>query len=264
MEKSIILRGLGFGAVGGLLSFIFGWIFVEPVINRAISYEEGRGEAQAAIDAAAGVHAHHEGAELFSRFAQANAGLALGVIGFGVAMGALFAVAYVVAIGRVGNLSPRGQALSVAGGLFLVLYVVPFLKFPANPPAASAEGTIKERTGYFVLMIVVAAIALTVALWVGRALAERWETWTATLVAAAVFVVLVGLVMAVTPGFVEAPQPLLDANGTIVYPGFPAHDLYLFRLYSFLTQAIMWATIGIGFATVVGRKTLNSQAATTG
>ncbi|BAX95845.1 hypothetical protein MSTE_00504 [Mycobacteroides stephanolepidis] len=264
MEKSIILRGLGFGAWGGLLSFIFGWIFVEPVINRAISYEEGRGEAQSALDEAAGVHARHEGAELFSRLAQANAGLALGVIGFGIAMGALFAVAYVVAIGRVGNLSPRAQALAVAGGLFLVLYVVPFLKFPANPPAASAEGTIKERTGYFVLMIVVAAIALAVALWVGRKLSQRVDTWTATLAAAAVFVVLVGLVIAVTPGFVEAPQPLLDADGKIVYPGFPAHDLYLFRLYSFTTQAIMWATIGIGFATVIGRKPVNAEAAVTG
>lgn len=261
MEKSIILRGLGFGALGGLLSFIFGWIFVEPVINRAIAYEDGRGEVQAALDAAAGVHVHHEGAELFSRFAQANAGLALGVIGFGIAMGALFSVAYVVAMGRVGNLSPRGLALSVAGGLFLVLYVVPFLKFPANPPAASAEGTIKERTGYFVLMILVAAIALAAALWVGRKLTARMDTWSATLLAAAVFVVLVGLVMAITPGFVEAPQPLLDADGKIVYPGFPAHDLYLFRLYSFTTQAIMWATIGIGFATVISRKPVDTPAA---
>ena len=75
---------------------------------------------------------------------------------------------------------------------------------------------------------------------------------------------LVGLVIAVTPGFVEAPQPLLDADGKIVYPGFPAHDLYLFRLYSFTTQAIMWATIGIGFATVIGRKPVNAEDAVTG
>ncbi|SHT22041.1 putative cobalt transporter subunit (CbtA) [Mycobacteroides abscessus subsp. abscessus] len=87
------------------------------------------------------------------------------------------------------------------------------------------------------------------------------DTWSATLLAAAVFVVLVGLVMAITPGFVEAPQPLLDADGKIVYPGFPAHDLYLFRLYSFTTQAIMWATIGIGFATVISRKPVDTPAA---
>ena len=111
MEKRIIARGLLAGAIGGVLAFLFARIFVEPVIDRAIAYE----------DAAAAAHDHggHEhGVELITRGVQANVGLGFGVIGFAVAMGALFAVAYCVAYGRVGNISGHGQGFVSIALLF--------------------------------------------------------------------------------------------------------------------------------------------------
>ena len=45
MEKQIIGRGLLAGALAGLLAFVFARIFCEPVIERAIGYEDGVGEA---------------------------------------------------------------------------------------------------------------------------------------------------------------------------------------------------------------------------
>ena len=122
------------GAIGGVLAFLFARIFVEPVIDRAIAYED------AAAEAAAHDHGGHEhGVELITRGVQANVGLGFGVIGFAVAMGALFAVAYCVAYGRVGSISPRLLSVLLAGGMFLSLYVIPFLKYPANPPAVSLD-----------------------------------------------------------------------------------------------------------------------------
>jgi hypothetical protein len=44
-----------------------------------------------------------------------------------------------------------------------------------------------------------------------------------------------------------------DSAGTIVYPGFPADDLYAFRLYAVGAQVILWTTIGLCFAPVAGR-----------
>ena len=44
MEKRIIARGLLAGAIGGVLAFVFARVFVEPVIDRAIAYEDGVGE----------------------------------------------------------------------------------------------------------------------------------------------------------------------------------------------------------------------------
>ncbi len=80
MEKRIIARGLLAGAIASVAAFVFARTFVEPVIDQAIAYEE----AQEA--------GHEHGVELFTRGVQANIGMGFGVLAFGVAMGALFAV----------------------------------------------------------------------------------------------------------------------------------------------------------------------------
>jgi len=60
-------------------------------------------------------------------------------------------------------------------------------------------------------------------------------------------------VMALLPAVDETPGPLRDASGVIVYQGFPADVLYEFRLLSLGTQLVLWATIGVVFATLAGR-----------
>lgn len=267
MESRIIVRGVLVGALGGLLAFIFGRIFAEPVINRAIDYESGRDDAKMALDKAAGLAMESMGPDLFSRSVQQNVGIGIGMILFGVAMGALFAVIFSVAVGRVGKLSPRNLALLLAGGLFLGVYLVPFLKYPANPPSIGHPETIKDRAGLYLLMVACSLLFLLGAVWLGRRLAARFGAWMASLLAAGAFIVAIGIVMWLLPSLgqlsansveygvavTETPQPLRDSSGAIVYPGFPADDLYLFRLYSVAAQLILWTTIGLCFAPLAGR-----------
>ncbi|MEC3916481.1 CbtA family protein [Nocardia sp. CDC160] len=266
MEKRIIGRGVLLGALGGLLAFVFARIMAEPIINRAIDYESGRDDAQMALDKAAGKPMGDMGPDLFTRSQQQNFGLPFGMIVFGAAMGALFAVVYFLALRRVGKITARNLALLVSGGMFLTLYAVPFLKYPANPPSIGHPETIKERTGLFVAMIVISAAVLLAAIWVGRKLAARLGNWTATIAGAASFTVVMAIVMLILPSLghlsankeygdfaTETPQPLKDPSGTIVYPGFPADDLYHFRLYSFAAQLILWVVIGVGFAWLAPR-----------
>jgi hypothetical protein len=61
------------------------------------------------------------------------------------------------------------------------------------------------------------------------------------------------VVMLVLPTINETPGPLVDDAGTIVFPGFPAGDLYEFRLYSLTTQVIIFTTIGLVFAALASR-----------
>ncbi|MGH3600277.1 MAG: CbtA family protein, partial [Pseudonocardiaceae bacterium] len=128
MENKLLLRGVLVGALAGLLAFVFARIFAEPQIQAAIDYEAGRDAAQAVLDKSAGLPAGPASPDIFSRTIQANLGAGLGMIFFGVALGALFAVAYAVCLGRVGNLQPRALALLVAAGGFLAVYLVPFVK----------------------------------------------------------------------------------------------------------------------------------------
>ena len=170
MEKKLILRGILAGAVAGLLAFVFARIFAEPQIQSAIDYESGRDAASDAVNHAA---AAHEGPEVFSRAVQANLGIGAGMVLFGIAMGALFAVVYTVSLGRVGRVRARVLALLVAGAGFLTTYLVPFVKYPANPPAIGHEETIGPRSGLYLIMVAGSILFLLGALWLGRRLAPR-------------------------------------------------------------------------------------------
>ena len=255
MEKQIIWRGVLAGALAGVFAFVFARIFVEPVIERAIGFEDGVGAAHEAMESAHGGHSHggEGGFEGFTRGVQANIGMGLGVLAFSVAMGALFAVVFAVAYGRVGDVSARLLSVYVAGGMLLSLYIVPALKYPANPPAVSLDETIRQRTLLYLLLVVLSAALLVGAVYLGRRLAERLGAWNATLVGAGAYIVAVAVVMLVLPTFDETPGPLRNEAGTIVYEGFPADDLYAFRLFSLGTQLVMWVTIALVFAPMVAR-----------
>jgi hypothetical protein len=265
METRLILRGLLAGAVGGVLAFLFARIFAEPQIQQAVDYEEGREHAQAALDRAAGIAAEHAHADPFSRAVQGNVGIGVAMIFFGMAMGALFAVAYAICLGRTGRVRARNLAVLVAGGGFLSMYLVPFLKYPANPPAIGNGDTIQLRSSFYLLMVGCSVIFLILTVWLGRRLQPRFGTWNATLIAGGVFIAATGIVMLLLPAFgelaanrqyhqaTETPAPLTDANGTIVFPGFPADLLYNFRLYSIGAQLVLWTAIGLVFAPLAER-----------
>lgn len=267
MERKLILRGALAGTIAGLLAFLFARVFAEPQIQAAIDYEGGRDAAQRALDQAAGIAVQHEGHELFTRAIQANIGIGVGVILFGAAMGALFAVVYAICLGRTGRLRPRSLAMLVAGAGFLGFYVVPFLKYPANPPAIGHEETIQERSGLYLVLVFCTLMFLFGAVWLGRQLRARLGNWNAALVAGAVFVVGIGIVMLILPSSgeldvnqarrgnfsTETPQPLRDSNGVIVFPGFPADTLFNFRLYAVGAQVILWSALGLIFAPMAER-----------
>jgi hypothetical protein len=267
MEKKLIIRGLLAGAIAGAVAFIFGRILAEPVINQAISYQSGRDAMVAALDKAAGLPAAQAGPDIFSRTIQANLGAGVGMIAFGTAMGALFAVAYSLCLGRVGNVRARPLALLLAAGGFLGIYLVPFIKYPANPPSIGHPETIRQRGGYYLLMVLASVVLLIGAVWLGQRLKARFGAWNAALLAGAAFVVAAGVVMALLPQLghlavnqqtygnhaTETPLPLTNAKGTIVYPGFPADVLFNFRLYSVAAQLLLWSVIGLAFAPMADR-----------
>lgn len=268
MEKRFILRGFGAGALAGLFAFIFARVMAEPIIQRAIDYESGRDAAQDALRKAAGLASEAAGPDPFSRGVQGNVGMGVGLILFGAAMGGLFAVTYILVQRRTRtSLRPRVLALTVAGAAFLGLYLVPFLKYPANPPAIGHEDTIGDRTLLYVIMVALSVTLLVGAGVAARRLMPRLGAWNATLLTGAAYAVAMAVVMAVLPPVghlhanvveygshvTETPLPLRNVDGNIVYPGFPADTLFKFRLYAVIDQFILWGAIGLAFGWLVER-----------
>ena len=119
------------------------------------------------------------------------------------------------------------------------------------PPSIGDAVTIKERSGLYLLMMVLSVALGLSALWLGRRLAPSMGTWRAALTGLGGYVVVVGVVMRVLPVIAETPLPLADSAGKLAYPGFPADDLYHFRLYAVGAQVVIWATIGLVFGALV-------------
>ncbi|ORJ55013.1 CbtA family protein [Mycobacterium simiae] len=251
MEKRLIARGLLAGAVGAALSFLFARLCAEPVIARAIAFEDGRTDAENAH----GVHEH--GAELFTRGVQANAGLGFGVLIFGLAMGALFAVLFCVvyarSAGQPESPEPRQLSLWLAAAAVVTVYLVPFVKYPPNPPAVGQSDTIGARTGWYLAMVLASVLLAVGAVWLARRLTDRIGAWNGRLLAAGAYLVGVAVVMVALPSVDETPEPLRDNSGAIIYPGFPADVLYEFRLLSLGAQLLLWLTIGLVFGALAGR-----------
>jgi hypothetical protein len=254
MEKSIIWRGILAGALAGVLAFIWSKIFIEPIVGRSIDFEDGTAAAHEAMETASGHgHAHQEGGELFTRAVQSNIGMGLGVLLFSVALGALFAVVFCVAYSRISSVSARKLAVLTAGAMLIALWVVPALKYPPNPPATSLDETIKQRALLYVLMVALSALLMVASVYLAFQLTPKLGAWNATLAAGGAYIVAVAIVMLILPTINETPGPMVNDAGTIVFGGFPAVDLYEFRLYALGTQVIVWATIGLFGAAMLSR-----------
>ncbi len=149
----------------------------------------------------------------------------------------------------MGDFSPRATAALIAVSGFVALYVVPNLKYPANPPSVGNPDTIGMRTAlYFVMMLL--SLAAMIAAWsVRNRLLPQHGAWNATLIAGAAYIVAVVLLALAMPPLNEVPD------------GFPAVVLWQFRMASLGAQAVMWTVIGLGFGALVERELSQRQSA---
>ncbi|WP_182904976.1 CbtA family protein [Microbispora sp. H13382] len=231
MVRTLVVRGLLLGLLAGLIAGGFAFAFGEPRVDSAIALEE----AHVAHDA----HGHDRGEEeLVGRPGQ-KAGLFLATGLYGLAVGGIFALAYAGLRGRVGPRSEGGLALAAAGTAFVAVILVPFVKYPANPPAVGDPETINSRTVLYVVMVLVGLAAAVIAVATARRVtAGPWARWTA---AALAFLVPVTAAWTLLPTVDEVPE------------GFPATLLWQFRLASLGTQLVFWTAFGVLFGWVSDR-----------
>ncbi|MFT4082413.1 MAG: CbtA family protein [Nocardioides sp.] len=267
MEKQLIGRGVLSGAIAGLVMFVFARIFAEPIIQKAIDYESARDAAQDALDKAAGKAIPAAGPDIFSRTIQGNLGIGAGLILFGAAMGALVAVAYIICIGRTGRIRPRPLGYLVPAFFFVGVYLVPFIKYPSNPPAIGHEETIRTRGALYLILVFCSCLFLFLAVYVGQKLHRRWSVTTSAVLVGIGYLAVMTVIMLILPALghlhanvveygkhaTETPLPLTDEDGTIVFPGFPADVLAQFRAYSVGAQVILWGVMALVFAPLAER-----------
>ncbi|ANW17519.1 CbtA family protein [Streptomyces clavuligerus] len=226
--RALLVRGMLAGLVAGAAALLVAYFLGEGPVDAAIAFEEANSH-------------EHGGDAPVSRAVQATAGLATGVLVFGVAIGGIAALAHCVALGRIGRFGPRATAALVALGALVTVYVVPYLKYPPNPPAVGDPGTIGQRTALYFLMVVLSVLLAVAAVLLGQRLAPGLGNGNAAVAAVAAFVVAVGLAFAFLPSFDEVPK------------GFPATVVWEFRLATLAVHTTLWAVYGLVFGLLAER-----------
>lgn len=231
MVGTLLMRGMLAGFIAGLIAFGFAKIVAEPHVDGAIAFEEKMEEAR---------HEDHE-PELVSREVQSTAGLFTGVVVYSTAFGGILALVFAYALGRCGQIGPRGLAALLALGGFIAIILVPALKYPANPPAVGNPETIGLRTQLYFVMMLISILAAILSVNIGQ-LSARLGIWNSVIIAGGVFIFIIA-----------ATQYFLPDINDEVPDGFPATLLWRFRMSALGMQAIIWTSLGLLFGWLARR-----------
>lgn len=251
---SVLRRGLSAGVAAGLASALVIWLFVEPVIRKALVIEERRGASgghggragHSALFTVPGAPGHlpAHGGDLVTRTQQVVGGAVTSML-VGIAFGVIFAVVFAKARHRLAPHSDFWRSMVLAATGFGAVTLLPAIVIPANPPAVGDPATVTQRTWLYVLALLLGvAIALTVPM-LDRLLVRRGLSdgarWSIDVLATVLAVVAVVVVLPGSPDSV--PEDV------------PAALLWDFRVASLAQVATMWVVLGTVFGLLMERST---------
>jgi predicted cobalt transporter CbtA len=212
------------GAIAGTILGVLNQALVEPYIDRAISIE-----TQNAIKEGEVVYpVELQNYRLWQKAGEIAAGAILGT-----SLGALFGIVFVYSRSLLLHSDSNvKKALILAGIMWFVLFLIPALKYPANPPAVGDPDTIYYRESLYIGLLAISGFsALGLAL-LYRMLGNRTNNKNRIIIVPVIYAaIIVGafLVLPPNPDKITAPADLVQG----------------FRIASAFTMTIFWGLLGI-------------------
>jgi len=236
--KSLALRGIAAGGIAGAASALVQLLVTEIPIRAALAVEEAREPAG---------HSHGEEG-LVGRAAQIVGGM-LAVVLVGIAVGLVFATAYALSKRWFVDRTPFSRSTAFGVAVFGAVALLPWLKYPANPPAVGAPETVNYRTALY-LGVLVAGLAIV---WGASWLAERLHARSQPVRVTTVLLAVVAAVAVVLVAF-PAPPDTIPAD-------MPVNVLWQFRLSSLAQLATLYVGIGVVFGLLIDPATRRNKVA---
>jgi predicted cobalt transporter CbtA len=209
------------GAIAGTILATINIGVVEPYIDQAIDIEN-----QNTIAAGEPVDPlEYNNYRMWQKGGEIAAGTILGT-----SIAALFGVVFAYSRSSLPGSNNIEKALVLAGIMWFVLFLIPALKYPANPPAVGDPETIYYRQSLYIAYLAISGLlALGLALLhrkIGNARVKK------VIVVPAVYAALMTgayLAMPPNPDAINAPMDLVTG----------------FRIASVFTMSIFWGLLGV-------------------
>ena len=212
------------GAIAGTILGVVNQLAVEPYIEHAIELEMQNTAQSGQVINPAEFAAY--------RFWQKGGEIAAGTI-LGLSIGSLYGIVFAYTRGMVPGSNNKKKALIVAGIMWLVLFLMPALKYPANPPAVGNPETIYYRQSLYIAFLAISGFSA-----LGLAFLYPKVTSLNTnkaIIPSAYAAIMAGayLAMPANPDSINAPIDLVIG----------------FRITSTITISMFWGLLGIIFGT---------------
>jgi hypothetical protein len=224
--KALTLVGitLSSGVIAGIILAFLNLGIVEPTIDKAIALE-----VQKQVSSGENVNM----SELIDyRYWQKAGAFAGGAI-YGAGLASLFGVVFVFARSKLPGKNNKQKAVLLAGIMWLVLFLMVALKYPANPPAVGDPETIYYRETLYVGYILIsgsAALGMAV-IWIKTRMNSK--KIIIPLMYAAIMVTAY-VVMPSNPDKIEISMDLIQT----------------FRILTAITTGVFWGPMGLIFGSL--------------
>ena len=214
----VLISGSLAGAIHGTVNFTI----VEPYLDQAIGIENQNLFASGEEEDNPQFWAEYESYRIWQKSGQVLAGIILGI-----AMGSLFGIVFALSRNSLPGKNDVTKSLILAGLMWLTIYIIPFLKYPANPPTVGDGETVMLRAILYVSFIVLSGISVVIFYKLSRKLQNNKKYFG--LFGYVIFITILFFVMPENPDEITAPMNLVNE----------------FRLMSVLGVSSFWLSVGL-------------------
>jgi predicted cobalt transporter CbtA len=223
---SFLVVSLISGAIAGTILGVVNLVIVEPYLDKAIGIE-----VQNAIESGEKLNPkEHNNYRFWQKGGEVAAGTILGMA-FGSLLGIVFAFGR-----RIISGSNLKKALVFSAIIWLVIFMVPAIKYPANPPTVGDPDTINYRQSLFISFILISGFtALGLAILYTKMKKSKTSIKFLTVsIIYAIVMICAFVFVPLNPDEITAPMELV--NG--------------FRIMSMITMTMFWIILGITFGLI--------------
>ena len=223
MKTSIfIIIVLLSGAFAGLIHGTVNFAIVEPYLDQFIGIENKNLFVSGEEEDTSEFWVEYQGYRIWQKSGQILAGAILGT-----SIGALFGIVFALSKKSLPGNHTVKKSLTLAGVMWLTLYLIPFLKYPANPPPVGDSETIVLRAILYLSFIAISGIGALLFYKLSKKL--KYNKKFVSLIGYSVFITSVFFIMPDNPDEITAPMNLVNE----------------FRLMSTLGVSSFWVSIGV-------------------
>ena len=216
------------GAISGTLLAIINLGIVEPYIDEAINIENQNAIAQGEVINPQEFNDY--------RLWQKSGEIAAGTI-LGISLGALFGVVFVLSRNSIPGSNDKKKALILAGVMLLVIYIVPALKYPANPPAVGDPETIYYRESLYITILTISGFSALGLAFLYKKLGDKKGKQIVVPVIYLGIIAAAFMILPPNPDEITAPVDLVMG----------------FRIASGLTMSAFWGLLGFILGALWGK-----------